>query len=46
MWQRLCGGCHLNRATLAIASAAGIDIERVAPHLHGNILIIEARRNG
>jgi ubiquinone/menaquinone biosynthesis C-methylase UbiE len=28
-WKRLCGGCHLNREPLAIASAAGVHIERL-----------------
>jgi ubiquinone/menaquinone biosynthesis C-methylase UbiE len=45
-WKRLCGGCHLNRETLAIAGAAGVYIERVVSHMHGNVLIIEASRKG
>lgn len=46
VWKRLCGGCHLNRETLAIASTAGVRIRRVEPYLNANMLIIEAGRDG
>lgn len=46
VWRRLFGGCHPNRDTLAIARSAGIRIEHVEPFFGGNVLIIEADREG
>jgi ubiquinone/menaquinone biosynthesis C-methylase UbiE len=45
IWKRLCDGCHLNRETLATASATGVRIRRVEPYVNANVLIIEAGRD-
>ena len=43
IWQRLAGGCHLNRDTLAAVRRSGLELERVVMHARGSVLEILAR---
>ncbi len=43
LWQRLAGGCHLDRETATLVRAAGFTLETVRPHLGGLLLEIVAR---
>ena len=42
-WQRLAGGCHLNRDAVTIVKRSGLEVERVTPHARGFVLEIVAR---
>ena len=42
-WQRIAGGCRLNRRTTESVAAAGFHIESVQPHAGGLFLEIAAR---
>ena len=43
VWERLAGGCHLNRDTLALLTQAGFDVTCIEPHYKELFLVIAAQ---